>query len=137
MPSPRPAVRIIAMSVEPRESGEAARSVCPPNCPQLHFEQGQADRTSPRSPLTSPIPTWNINLSSHSHLKTGRDQLEAFAKATPRLLELVDSSRGARKLPRLPAVPPLGACSVASMKGADEVDVSRRGAGTPLLAFAA
>jgi hypothetical protein len=84
MPSPRPAVRIIAMSVEPRESGEAARSVCPPNCPQLHFEQGQADRTSPRSPLTSPIPTWNINLSSHSHLKTGRDQLEAFADAFAR-----------------------------------------------------
>src|SRR6266849_4826170 len=43
LPSQRSAACIIAMSVEPREIGEAARSACPhqPNCPQFIFEQGQ------------------------------------------------------------------------------------------------
>jgi hypothetical protein len=42
LPSPRSAVCIIAMSVEPREIGGAAcpPALSPPNCPQFIFEQG-------------------------------------------------------------------------------------------------
>ena len=42
LPSPGSAVCIIAMSVEPHETGEAAgSSLSPPNCPEFIFEQGQ------------------------------------------------------------------------------------------------
>ena len=53
LPSPRSAVCIIAMSVEPREIGEAAR-LSPPNCLQFIFEQGQRYRLF--SVVSSDIP---------------------------------------------------------------------------------
>ena len=37
LPSPRSAVCIIAMSVEPREIGEAVRPACPTQLPPFHF----------------------------------------------------------------------------------------------------
>jgi hypothetical protein len=44
LPSPRSAVCIIAMSVEPREIGTAAgSSLSPPNCSQFIFEQGHPE----------------------------------------------------------------------------------------------
>ena len=68
LPSPRSAVCIIAMSVGPREIGEAARfSLSPPNCPEFIFEQGHCDGSNITSTSPSRASEWRAG-DPHLHL---------------------------------------------------------------------
>src|ERR1700704_5775859 len=86
-PSRRSAACTIAMSVAPREMGEAAPSyLFPPNCPQFIFEQGQRKASVVRGETQTPRVSDPFFFDAFDGARTGRPATRDESRAIGRRL---------------------------------------------------